>query len=382
MMTSSIYPCKKCSVNIPDNLGSICRDICNQWYHVNCSGLTLKTFKKICKQIDSIWYCISCIKENFPFGNLGEKTFEGVINKKQSNTQELFLKQYIKTNKFKNMCSICNKNSRSNGTLPCSICKNLIHKKCSKIKGKLTNPSNIMNWICPKCLNEIFPFHSCTNDDIFETHYTQNTEIQIDITKIRDEYNFFHMINETDNNEKIENDFCNIHCDYYDLDEFQKITKTMSKKYFSILHSNISSLRANGDNLQVLLSQITIIFNVISLTEIWNNQEKNKNFNPIKIDGYHKFNGLPGTTLKSGCGFYIRENIDFVDRLDLDKHNKIEKNEFTAKWIEIINKNDSNILIASIYRHPSKNDTPFYDYLNLTLSKIMKGNKLILTIIF
>ena len=70
---------------------------------------------------------------------------------------------------------------------------------------------------------------------------------------------------------------------------------------------------------------------MISLTEIWNNQETNKNFNPIKIDGYHKFNGLPGTTLKSGC-----ENIDFVYRLDFDKHNKSEKNEFTAKWIEII----------------------------------------------
>ena len=62
---------------------------------------------------------------------------------------------------------------------------------------------------------------------------------------------------------------------------------------------------------------------------------------------------------------------------DLDKHHKNDKNEFTAKWIEIINKNDSNILISSIYRHPSKNDTPFLDYLTTTLSKVSKENKLI-----
>ena len=376
-MASHICPCTKCLINITENLDSICCEICSQWYHVNCSGLTLKYFKKKCKQNDSILYCTSCIKENLPFGKLGEKTFEDVLyNKTNSNSQDIFLKQYIKTNKFENNCSICNKNSKTVGTLPCSLCKNLIHKKCSKIKEKITNPNTIINWMCSNCLNNIFPFQNCTNNDIIEIHPIQNTDI-LDINKIRDEYNFCHMINETDDNEKIEIDFCKIHCDYYDLSEFQEIVKTITKKRFCIFHSNISSLRANCDNLQVLLSQIPITFDVISLTEVWNNQEKNENFNPNKIDGYHKFNGLPGTTIKSGCGFYISENIDFIDRLDLDKHNKNEINEFTAKWIEIINKNDSNILIASIYRHPSKNDTPFYDYLNQTLTKIMKENKMI-----
>ena len=74
--------------------------------------------------------------------------------------------------------------------------------------------------------------------------------------------------------------------------------------------------------------------------------------------------------MKSGCGFYIKDHINFMDRPDLDKHHKNVKNEFTAKWIEIINKNDSNILISSIYRHPSKNDTQFLDYLTTTLSAL------------
>ena len=107
-MASQIYPCKKCLINIPENLDSICCEICNQWYHVkNCSGLTLKKFKKICNQNDSVWYCTSCIKENLPFGKLGEKTFEDVLyNKATRNNKDTFLKQYIKTNNFVNTCSI------------------------------------------------------------------------------------------------------------------------------------------------------------------------------------------------------------------------------------------------------------------------------------
>ena len=56
----------------------------------------------------------------------------------------------------------------------------------------------------------------------------------------------------------------------------------------------------------------------------------------------------------SGSGFYIEDNLDFIDRPDLDKHEKDKLNEFTAKWIEIKNKKGSNVLIASIYRHPGK----------------------------
>ena len=79
MMASTAYPCKKCLITIPENRDSICCDICGQWYHVNCSGLTIKIFKNICKNNDSIWFCTYCIQENFPYGKLGEKTFENII---------------------------------------------------------------------------------------------------------------------------------------------------------------------------------------------------------------------------------------------------------------------------------------------------------------
>ena len=195
---------------------------------------------------------------------------------------------------------------------------------------------------------------------------------------MKDEYNFLHILNETEENDTIDIDFYNYQCDYYDIKELHKIKLTLTQKMFSVFHTNISSLKANFDNLHTLLAQMPMTFDIISLTEVWNNIDLNNNFYPKDIEGYNIYNGIPGKTKNSGSGFYIKNNIDFIDRPDLDKHDKNNNNEFTAKWIEIQNKKDSNILVASIYRHPHYNDTLFYEYLNFIMSIIHKENKLII----
>ena len=43
----------------------------------------------------------------------------------------------------------------------------------------------------------------------------------------------------------------------------------------------------------------------------------------------------------------------------------------------MINKKGKIFIIASIYRHPSKNDSEFDNYMNKTLGKIIKENKLL-----
>ena len=136
-------------------------------------------------------------------------------------------------------------------------------------------------------------------------------DAEIDISKIRNEYNFSHTLNENDEDGKLEINYCQVHCDFYDVNEFKNITKTVTKKHFSIFHSNICFLHANGDNLYGLLSQLSITFDIVSLTEVWNSHDKNDKFHPISIEGYHKYNGLPGTSLQSGCGFYIKDHIKF-----------------------------------------------------------------------
>ena len=78
---------------------------------------------------------------------------------------------------------------------------------------------------------------------------------------------------------------------------------------------------------------------------------------------------------KGGCGFYIKENITYINRNDVDSYVYDNTYEFGAKWIEIINKNKKNVIITSVYRHPYTNETAFLDYLRKTLQEIRKENK-------
>ena len=306
-MVKTDYPCRKCLQNIPDNMDCICCDICDNWLHVNCSGLTFKKFKKISKDLASVWYCTLCIKDVFPFGYLDNKKYIELHTLKPENKLDDLITDYIKKNKFNLSCSVCTKNSKPKSTLPCSICKKLIHKRCSKEKGKLTKLTTIINWTCDVYLQEIFPFHICTNKQFKDEHKLQKMDLDININKIRNEYNYLYMINETIGNDDTENDICKYHCDYYDLKELQKITPTLTKKRISIIHTNISSLQANFDKLHSLLSRMPITFDIISLTEVWKSIDKIDRFNPNDIEGYYKYNGIPGKTKNSGSGFYIKD---------------------------------------------------------------------------
>ena len=80
--------------------------------------------------------------------------------------------------------------------------------------------------------------------------------------------------------------------------------------------------------------------------------------------------------MKSGCGFYIAENVPYEPRNDLDSQYHDEFSEFQAKWIEIINRKGKNTVVGVIYRHPTKSDTQFQIYLNETFNKIRNENKL------
>ena len=110
------------------------------------------------------------------------------------------------------------------GTLPCSICKKLVHKRCLKLKGSLTKLTTIMNWTCDVCLHEMFPFHLCTNKQIKdEQKLQQKMDLDIDINKIRKEYNYLYMIKETAENDDTEIDLCKYH-----------VTEMLKKKLTSL----------------------------------------------------------------------------------------------------------------------------------------------------
>ncbi len=79
-----------------------------------------------------------------------------------------------------------------------------------------------------------------------------------------------------------------------------------------------------------------------------------------------------------GVVFCIKESLNFHDRNDLSKSFKSEKCEFEAEWVEIVNAKGANVVSGVIYNHPRRDPTQFLDYLNITLKKLTKENKLIL----
>ena len=103
---------------------------------------------------------------------------------------------------------------------------------------------------------------------------------------------------------------------------------------------------------------------------------KKHTFQPPIIDGYKKYTGTTGSSLKGGCGLYISDDLKPLPRKDLNI--KLRENDFEMEtcWYEIVLDKQTNRLIGVVYRHPSKiNDLKSSELLNSTLSKIKKENK-------
>ena len=89
-----------------------------------------------------------------------------------------------------------------------------------------------------------------------------------------------------------------------------------AKHSFSLLHTNIQSLNHNFEQLEILINSLEFNFDIIALSEVWCPDDK-LTFNPGLIQGYHPYQGTKGSSLKSGCGMYIKDSLKTVERKDL-----------------------------------------------------------------
>ncbi len=145
--------------------------------------------------------------------------------------------------------------------------------------------------------------------------------------------------------------------DYFSNHKFHKLNKNINlsgKDRFSLLHTNISSLLGNFDKLESLLLDLDLDFDMLALSETWHSKSNDARFKNLKIPGFHRYFGLQGSSKNGGCGFFIKDSLNFHNRNDLNKSYKSEKCEFEAKWVEIDNRNGTNILSGVIYNHPRR----------------------------
>ena len=270
----------------------------------------------------------------------------------------------------------------------CTSC-NHIHKKCSPFNKNDTCPTRE----CLSCICEKFPFGNMSNDELITTSYNSNDNClcgtkspKININNIPGKYkvsiNPTHLDKDTPiANSIVENttdQFIDLkpNFNYYDIHEFHKLKRNkIPKSTISLIHTNIGSLQANIEKLELLITDLEFKFDVISLTETCNPDIKKDIFSPKILEGYKNYLGITGSSSKGGCGFYLNVNLNFIERKDLNFKFKEDVEECESIWVELINKRKPNTLIGVVYRHPTPKNTLFIKTLENLLCKIKKEKK-------
>ena len=390
------FRCMSCNKHVYDKQQGIYCDGCCVWIHRKCAKINKNEYDKLC-QSDDPWFCRNCNKDMFPFFNLDNnklKTlFQHKISKKLTQNQNPVRKNNIKTS----ICSVCDKQNKIiSKSVPCYNCFSPIHKKCSQLKATevLDLFKRKTEWECPFCMQQKFPFH-LVNDKVlvkesFNSNFNCKCKTTSDYCLGNSKYIFKYkkdctnkdtsFANTVDINDQILNDFTiNPNFKYYQNHEFHKLTKNLnSQNNFSVFHTNICSLQGNFDNLQILTTNLDFKFDVIAVSETWTPESRNNTWKPDTLEGYQNFCGVKGKTLKSGCGFFIKNEIKYKIRNDLNISFADDENEFQFFWIEIINDKNPNIILGVCYRHPKKNSNNiFIEKLKIILQRIKNNNKIV-----
>ena len=158
---------------------------------------------------------------------------------------------------------------------------------------------------------------------------------------------------------------------YFDESDFNK---NFPKNLFdgtNFFLMNISSLCRNVDDLNTLLSEINLKFDIIGITETRLKKNSIRNIN-IDLKGYT----IEHTPTEANCGgalLYINNTFNYTVRNDLRNY---QKKEIESIFTEIINPKGKNVIVGCIYRHPSLNPTEFVDIHNQELlQKMSKEDK-------
>jgi exonuclease III len=124
-----------------------------------------------------------------------------------------------------------------------------------------------------------------------------------------------------------------------------------------------------------LLADIAWEFDVIAVSETWNDVNNQINFSPPLLNGYHPYTGSTGSSQNGGCGFYISESLSPTPRKDLEFKIEEKGAESECHWLELTSNTTSNTVIGVIYRHPSGKVDKFLAELENILKKLEKENK-------
>ena len=239
----------------------------------------------------------------------------------------------------------------------CDICNKWIHAKCNGIDKThyeaLIDQEN--SWCCINCINNSLPFLLSDEGGSLQGKINNSSNNSPKV------YDIYKDIDNIKINEEIDPILNN--CLYYDLTEFSNISK--ENEALAVLHLNIASLALHLDELQSILANSNVKFDVIGITETG----FNKTSRPVQnceIEGYSHVDCTTDSN-KGGVRIYISKKYDYKIRAGL---NIYKTKELESVFVEIPNKNGKNFIIGCIYKHPKM---VVEEFLDLHMSKILNN---------
>ena len=163
-------------------------------------------------------------------------------------------------------CGIClNPIAKNHKAVKCDNCDLWIHIKCNKINVQTYNLSFNDNtvWYCLTCSNKLYLFSGLNDNDLYSTIQGKTIKFKAFARKRSSvENNLIHKLNDAVSESDLENS-----SQYFKVDDFKKAFNSSNHKSSNIFHMNISSVSYSFDHLHTLLSEISISFDIIGITD-------------------------------------------------------------------------------------------------------------------
>jgi hypothetical protein len=270
-------------------------------------------------------------------------------------------------------CGLCNK-SVVNDCIECSICNCWVHRYCAKLSKKSLKEksSNDMYWYCKIC-EEIFPFHSISNNELSYTFSNLDTILNnYELYEKCSEFNFetfkyseykkgdFEKDLDPDNN--FYNDI-QTKCNYYTDEQFNK--KFKKEKGLSVIHFNARSLRKNFDKIEKYIFELDHLFDVIAISETWLDTRFDPN--EFQLKGYEMYREDRTCKRGGGVAIYIKDHLKCKV---LSEFCKTVDEIFECFTVEICIEKAKNIIISCFYRAPDSSLEKFNECIETHLCKL------------
>ena len=236
-------------------------------------------------------------------------------------------------------------------------CNQWVHIKCNNLNDLDYNilKSKHENWYCILCTPEILPFCQI-NEKMYipKENLNKPSDALVNLMKL---LSWFIRLT----NDEKENQLNLPNCNYRDTDYFKNLTKDFKRKALSFFHMNVCSLTKYFDDLNILLGDLNVSFDILSITET---RIKKDSWSPINLQlNNYLIEHTPTESTAGGTLLYISKILSYQLRHHLRLSGKIE-----SAFIEIICSASTNVIVGCIHKHPT---LPINDFTNEFISPLL-----------